>query len=322
MRSMRRRLLVTAAVLAMTAGPAGAERRVARKPTPTNAGDRGRKPAERRPVPKLPETTAWQRKPKDGSYTRWPVPAAGHSRSGDPELIFTFDDGPSEKYTSKILDELKKRHIHAIFFLVGWRVTKKGPHRATRRALVERMIREGHIVGNHTMTHPHLCHLPVKQAAAEIDGSHDALHELVHMPLVYFRTPYGDHCRKLVKLLDERGIDHLHWDIDPQEWKDHDAVRVTATLRRKMRSVARNDRRAVVIMHDTHKVTAMAFPQAMKWLDRENARRVAAGKPPVRILDGSDLASELMDAKLSGWVRQTGESAAGALVGALAGVVP
>ncbi len=319
--SMRRCLVVTSAVLAMASAPAGAERRVSRKPTKAVV-DRGRQAATQPRAPSAPEPAAWHRKPKVGSYTRWPLPAAGHSHSGDPELIFTFDDGPSEKYTPVILDELKKRHIHAIFFLVGWRVTKDSEHRAKRRALVERMIREGHIVGNHTMTHPHLCHLPVKQAAAEIDDSHDALQELVHMPLVYFRTPYGDHCRKLVKLLDERGIDHLHWDIDPQEWKDHDAVRVTGTLRRKFGHLARDNRRAVVIMHDTHKATALAFPQAMKWLDRENARREAHGKPPVRILDGSDLARELMDAKIAGWVRQTGDSAADAVVGALASIVP
>lgn len=321
MRSMRRRLVVTAAVLAMAASPAGAERRVTRKSTKTLV-DRGRKPTDRPPAPEAPEPEVWHRAPPPGSRSRWPVPAAGHSHSGDPELIFTFDDGPSERYTSKILDELEKRHIHAIFFLVGWRVTKHSEHRARRRALVERMIREGHVVGNHTMTHAHLCHLSKKEAAAEIDDSHDALQELVHMPLVFFRTPYGDHCRKLVKLLAERGIDHLHWDIDPQEWKDHDAVRVTGTLERKFRTVARHNRRAVVIMHDTHKATALAFPQAMKWLDRENARRKAHGKPPVRILDGSDLARELMDAKFAGWVRHTGGSAADALVGALASVVP
>ncbi len=320
---MRRRLVLATALLALAAGPAGAERHVSRKRAVEPAAvDRGRERDARAPVPKAPEPQAWRRTPKDGSYTRWPLPAAGHSQSGDPELIFTFDDGPSEKYTPIILDELKKRHIHAIFFLVGWRVAENGPHKAARRALVERMIREGHIVGNHTMTHPHLCHLPTKQAAAEIDDSHDALQKLVHMPLVFFRTPYGDHCRRLVKLLDERGIDHLHWDIDPQEWKDHDAVRVTGTLRHKIHSLARDNRRAVVIMHDTHKATALAFPAAMKWLDRENARRVAKGKPPVRILDGSDLAGELMDPELSAWVRQTGDSAADALVGALASLVP
>src|SRR5436309_1083917 len=49
----------------------------------------------------------------------WPQPAAGVSASGGPELIFTFDDGPSPATTGKILDILAERHIKAVFFLVG-----------------------------------------------------------------------------------------------------------------------------------------------------------------------------------------------------------
>ncbi|HYU15794.1 MAG TPA: polysaccharide deacetylase family protein, partial [Candidatus Acidoferrum sp.] len=83
-------------------------------------------------------------------YARgWPKPAAGRSQSGDPEVIFTFDDGPHEKWSGKILDTLAAHRVKAIFYWVGHRVDG-GRLAPRRREIVERAIREGHLIGNHT----------------------------------------------------------------------------------------------------------------------------------------------------------------------------
>ena len=66
------------------------------------------KPSRRPPRPAKPKH------PKG-----WPLPAAGPTMTGDPELIFTFDDGPNPKTTPVVLDALAKHHIHAVFFMVG-----------------------------------------------------------------------------------------------------------------------------------------------------------------------------------------------------------
>lgn len=264
----------------------------------------------------------WKRQPKPGAYTPWPLPAAGLSQSGDPELIFTFDDGPHESYTAMVLDELAKHDIKAIFFLVGWRVTKEGPRKAARVAMVERILDEGHLVANHTFNHEHLCKLSAERAAAEIDDTDRVYRELTGMPLVFYRTPYGDHCKRLVDLLEARRMEHLHWDIDPMEWKDNDGVRVAGTLRRKMTKVGKYNKRAVVIMHDTRKATTVGLPIALDWLADENRRRASKGLPAIRVLDGSDLAGELMDHALAGWVRAASAAAADHLVGSLSRVVP
>ena len=264
----------------------------------------------------------WQRQPIPGAYTRWPLPAAGVSQSGAPEVIFTFDDGPHETYTPMVLDELGKHGIKAIFFLVGWRVTKERRGLEARRALVERILDEGHLIANHTFNHEHLCKMSAERAASEIDDTDRVYRELAGMPLVFYRTPYGDHCKRLVDLLEERGLDHLHWDIDPMEWKDHDGIRVAGTLRRKMTKVGRQNRRAVIIMHDTRKATTIGLPIALTWLADENRRRQAKGLPPIRVLDGSDLAEELMDPGLSAWVRDAASAAADHVIGGLSRVVP
>jgi peptidoglycan/xylan/chitin deacetylase (PgdA/CDA1 family) len=264
----------------------------------------------------------WKRKPKAGAYTKWPLPAAGESASGDPELIFTFDDGPHEKYTPIILAELKKRNIQAIFFLVGWRLLKKSPHTPARRALVEQILAAGHIVANHSFDHPHMCKIGADKAAAQIDRTHDVLTEMTGMPILLWRTPYGDYCQRLIDQLAARGLEHLHWDIDPMEWKDHDGERVAGTLRRKFTKIGKTNRRAVVLMHDTNKATAIGFPKAMAWLDQEQARRAKAGRKPIRIVQASDLVAELMDPAFDGWVATMWDESVDRLVGAIGSVIP
>src|ERR1700710_1025669 len=101
---------------------------------------------------------------KKNHHKGCPSPAAGPTESGDPELIFTFDDGPNPKTTPFVLDTLAKHHIHATFCLVGEMAAN--PRAAP---LIERMLREGHIVANHTMTHQDLCKKDVDVGAREID---------------------------------------------------------------------------------------------------------------------------------------------------------
>ena len=223
-----------------------------------------------------------------GGRPRWPTPAAGESQSGDPEVIFTFDDGPHERWSAQILDALSRHRVSAIFYWVGRRIEGDRRSADERRALVDRAIREGHLIGNHTVHHLHLCHAS-SDAATEIDQN-DALYQgLTALPIVLFRTPYGDRCRRLLALLDERGLTHLHWDIDPREYNgltgEGTAHFVIARLKR-LRG------RAVVLMHDTHPASARALPAILDWIDAENQRRLAQGKRPIRIVSGSDLMEE------------------------------
>jgi peptidoglycan/xylan/chitin deacetylase (PgdA/CDA1 family) len=237
------------------------------------------------------------------------LPVAGPSDSGAPELILTFDDGPHEKYTPMILDELKKRNIKAVFFWVGYRVRGEGPHMDARRALIKRALDEGHIIANHTVTHPHLCHLTPREAGREIDENEEIYRKLTGLDMRLIRIPFGDYCRKVVRLLEERNLPHVHWDIDPMEWVDHDAERVYVDLRRKFR---RLEGRAVVLMHDTKRATTIALPRALAWIDRENERRRKAkhGKKPIRFLDGRILLHRVAAPKFREWVEATGEELA------------
>lgn len=254
------------------------------------------------------------------AQARWPTPAGGGSASGAPEVLFTFDDGPHERYTAEILDTLAQHGVRAIFFWVGRRVATKGAKVDERRELVRRAVREGHLVANHTLTHPNLCQIESDQAAEEIDDNVRIFEEASGLPMLLFRAPYGAHCKRLEQMLAERSLAHMHWDIDPQEWTDHDAKRTAKYI---IDRLAKLEGRAIVILHDTQKVSASALPRVLEWLDEENARRAEEGdKPVIRVLSGSDLIVERMERDMLAWAADSSLVAARRFETALARLIP
>ncbi|MBL9017468.1 MAG: polysaccharide deacetylase family protein [Myxococcales bacterium] len=226
----------------------------------------------------------------------WPTPAAGESASGDPEILFTFDDGPNPTTTPKVLDELKKHGIHAVFFMVG---EMAGSENKKVPAIVKRILDEGHVLASHTMKHHDLCRLKSEEAAAaDIDDGIAAIEAVAKVKLAWFRAPYGVRCDRLEKLLAARGLQHFHWDLDPQEWKHNDAQKTTSYV---TGSLARSSRRNVLLVHDIKKATVTSLPQILEWIDTENKSRREAGKRPIRILQAPAYAAEQLPEGLAAW---------------------
>jgi peptidoglycan/xylan/chitin deacetylase (PgdA/CDA1 family) len=246
----------------------------------------------------------------------WPSPVAGTSASGDPEILFTFDDGPSPRTTAKVLDILAARHIHAVFFMTADHFMKD-PEPA--RALMARILREGHVIGNHTVNHTDVCADPPEVAAWEIDTARAVLETESGMPVRWFRTPYGSWCPRVVEMLDARGIHNFFWEIDAQEWRTNSAKK---TIARITWSLAHLHPRAVVLMHDTKAATVFALPKIFEWLDAENARRVALHLRPVRILDAPGYAREMLGEDTIAELRALVTDAADCLSGGLASALP
>jgi peptidoglycan/xylan/chitin deacetylase (PgdA/CDA1 family) len=226
----------------------------------------------------------------------WPQPAAGASASGDPEVVFTFDDGPDEDATAEILDTLKQYNVKALFFWTGWRVIGEQPLKSRRRAAARRAVLEGHMVGNHTVNHAHLCSVPAADAEVEIDDAARVLGALTGLPMHLIRVPYGDRCKRLEKMLEVRGLQHLHWDMDPLEWEP---TASSSSTRDYLIDKIRNLKgRGVVLLHDTKLGTARALPQVLEWILQENQRRATTGERPIRILSYADLVLEQIPAPI------------------------
>lgn len=158
-------------------------------------------------------------------------------RAGEPEkyVALTFDDGPSGRYTSRLLDGLQERGVHATFLLCGYRM-QEFPE------LTRRIVTEGHEIGLHGYSHEDMGQMSRRQIAAELIDSEKLLPE--GCSPVFLRPPggvVGDGVRQVAEV---RLLGILTWSVDPRDWAVKDAGLV---IRRVLGRVQDGD---VVLMHD------------------------------------------------------------------------
>ena len=101
-----------------------------------------------------------------------------------PQVALTFDDGPDPVWTPQLLDGLKERGVHATFFLIGKKVEGQ-------EKLVERIYREGHLIGNHTYNHVDLSKLAKRDAKEEIEKTSNEIYKITGEYPCYLRPPFG-----------------------------------------------------------------------------------------------------------------------------------
>ncbi len=126
-------------------------------------------------------------------------------------MYLTFDCGYENGYTSKILDVLKEKGVNAAFFCTLPQV-KENPD------LVKRMIDEGHIVGNHSVTHPSFAEISVEQMKTEIKGMEDYLKSNFGYSEPYFRFPKGEYTETALKTVEDSGYTSVFWSLAYADW--------------------------------------------------------------------------------------------------------
>jgi len=128
------------------------------------------------------------------------------------KVALTFDDGPDSLFTEQILDVLKENNVKATFFLVGKNM-EKYPN------VVKRISKEGHLIGNHSCSHPHLNKIICTDSLSNELVSVDSLLENIYgIRTKYFRPPYGHLRDDQKEYLENKGYEVTMWDIDPKDW--------------------------------------------------------------------------------------------------------
>ncbi|QUW95472.1 polysaccharide deacetylase family protein [Streptomyces sp. V17-9] len=126
-------------------------------------------------------------------------------------MLLTFDDGPHPEYTPEILDTLAEHKVHATFFVCGemaeW-----------NRDLLARMYDEGHVVGNHTWSHPLLTKLSRRRIRSEMERTSEVVEAAYGEAPRWFRAPYGAWNRDTFQLGAELGMEPLAWTVDTLDW--------------------------------------------------------------------------------------------------------
>ncbi|MGG4144310.1 polysaccharide deacetylase family protein [Paenibacillus algorifonticola] len=148
-----------------------------------------------------------------------PTPSAspqGEKETSKPDkeqklVALTFDDGPDNRYTPEILDILKKKGIKATFFVVGVQV-KKDPE------VLQRIVDEGHEIGNHTTHHKDLTKLTKEQIWDEITTTDKLIKDVVGFTPNLVRAPYGAVNNTVKQLMKDKGRELVSWNVDTRDW--------------------------------------------------------------------------------------------------------
>lgn len=132
-------------------------------------------------------------------------------KNGEKKLYLTFDEGYENGYTGKILDILKEKNVPAAFFITG-------PYLARETELVDRMVNEGHIVGNHTVNHPNLAKSDLATVKSELMELEESFYKRYGKSMVYMRPPEGECSEKMLSFAGDMGYKTILWSFAYKDW--------------------------------------------------------------------------------------------------------
>ena len=169
------------------------------------------------------------------------------------KIAITFDDGPHPYYTEQLLDGLKERGVVATFFVTG-------EHAEIHPEIIERMISEGHLVGNHTYSHIQLTKNNREKFKNELIKTNEILKEITGEEVQYVRPPYGSWDKSFEK---ELNMFPVLWTVDPLDWSSRNVGRITEKI------VSKTGENDIILMHDYYDTSVTAALKAIDELLEE-----------------------------------------------------
>ncbi|MDO3681097.1 polysaccharide deacetylase family protein [Paenibacillus ehimensis] len=145
----------------------------------------------------------------------------GSAASG--QVALTFDDAPDTTFTPQVLDVLKKHQVRATFFLVGAQAEK-------HPEMVKRIVREGHVIGNHSYSHKLFTKLSDDLFQSQVLQTQQALKRLIGYSPRLLRPPYGEISESQLLWASEHGYRIVNWNVDSLDWKQLGPEKVTSNI--------------------------------------------------------------------------------------------
>lgn len=153
-----------------------------------------------------------------------------------PRVALTFDDGPNARYTPLLLEGLRKRNIHATFFLLGENIPEN-------EELLLQMQKDGHLIGCHTWSHVQLDKISPSSANREILKTNSLIYHITGTYPTCLRPPYGAWKKDLelpVTMLP------VFWDVDTLDWQSQNPENILDIVRKNVQDGS------IILMHDSY----------------------------------------------------------------------
>lgn len=179
-----------------------------------------------------------------------------------PYIAMTFDDGPHEKLTPKLLDLLKAHHIKATFFVIG-------ENAAAYPDIMQRAAREGHEIASHSWSHPNLGKMSDEAVRTQLQKTDDVIKGALGRRPTLMRPPYGSLTDRQKKWIhNDFGYQIILWDVDPLDWKRPGPSVVCNRIVKETRAGS------IVLSHDIHPGTIEAMPATLDQLEAKGFKFV------------------------------------------------
>ncbi|MGA9668915.1 MAG: polysaccharide deacetylase family protein [Terracidiphilus sp.] len=159
------------------------------------------------------------------------------------ELALTFDDGPNPAWTPRLLDVLAQHDVRATFFMVG-RFAQSEPD------LVKRVFAAGHLIGNHSWSHPNLALTPAAQVTEELTRTKETLEQISGAPVKYFRPPFGARRPFVLRTARRLGMVPVTWNAITTDWVEPSADLIAGRLMRTIDRLERRGWATNIVLHD------------------------------------------------------------------------
>ena len=157
-------------------------------------------------------------------------------------------------FLNKVLNTLKNENVKAVFFITG-------PYLKDHAELVERMVKEGHSVGNHTVNHYSMPDLEDEKIKDEVIKLHTAVYEKFGYEMKYFRPPKGEYSQRTLALTKNMGYTTVMWSFAYEDW-DEKAQPSEEDAKEKIISNIHNGE--IMLLHSTSKTNMTILPDVIK----------------------------------------------------------
>lgn len=178
-------------------------------------------------------------------------------------VALTFDDGPSGRFTRRLLEGLDERGVQATFLLCGYRLE-------TYQSLAQKIHESGHEIGLHGYTHRDMTTLSRQELLKEIRETKKLLPS--DCQPVFLRPPGGSESKLVEQVARQEGLSILNWSVDPRDWAVHDALAVEAAV---VGQVCDGD---VILLHDLSDSSVDAALAIIDRLQKDGFRFVTVSK--------------------------------------------
>ncbi len=173
------------------------------------------------------------------------------THGSDPgQMALTYDDGPNDPHTLRLLDVLAKHNARATFFLIGKYVRQ-------RPEIARAIAAAGHEIGNHTYSHPNLIFVSAAKLRQELDDCRKALEDALGKKTTLFRTPFGGKRPNVLRTARAMGLQPIMWSVTAFDWN----ARSSDVIVRKVTSALDSRRKPqaeIILLHDgSHRAFGM-----------------------------------------------------------------